>query len=664
MSESAILHNFPQWEKLVRDLGEDPDNSSSWEELISHHEKLVKDHASLLKTRRELKQLLYRDMNRILTKYPYCEAYWLRYNSMVDTLDGVNASIALMKRAVFVFPYSLSLWNKYISSLLTYQKIGDDEMESMFREAASKVGYFFLAHEFWDMYLKWAKSKYGDKSNDYIAILREVICIPLHQYAKYNEEFVSLCRNFTVADLIPKPELNKFIVKKNYITDITEDDLSQIDEYAESHTEEILTQYFNEILHEVQQRASDKWKYESDVKMEYDLEPVTNGELDKWIRYIDYEENYHKLKDDMTNNVEIITLYERALVPTCNRQELWMRYNRYLIQNGGDKRIITNFNKACDHFVPLELKDVRYMYIQFMHLKLNQDESCKSLFISMIEKLRTDDEVVAQYIRFLFKLCKDEDAKTALAADIVTCAHLFNKNEGAIAHVSKKAKPSAIALTSEASIKNEDILHLSKLLNFWLVGQLVVSACTYFWLELHNVSKTRDTLVAFMKTPAVKSSRTYWFFFFKFEKSQRNMKNLTHVIEMVKTWSTLSISDVNFLVEEYNSLAFKNFTVTDMKKSQRDIIKNILEIDPESSFHMKHFLKIRLAADNDEDSINKRIIRENGHPSATCESRPAVINPILITTNTWSIPTRAFPLPKFRNVEKANASVKHVNESI
>lgn len=647
MSEVNLLHNFPQWEKMKKDLEDDLYNVNIWNELITHHEKLVNDHQELLKTRKELKKLIFSDFDRLLTKFPYYLSYWQRYIALVKSLEGLKSSVTLLERSLVSFSYSLDLWVDYLTVITSNSLKTEKELTEIFQQGAEKVGYHFLGHQFWDIYLKWAKSVYGTNSNDYMNILLKVIKIPLHQYAKYNEEFNKNCQKFTLLDLVNKDDLILFIKNKKLLLNPNDSD---IDEYIESYSEELRNSYFSEILIEIESRAQTKWKYESLLKHEFDLNMITLDELNEWTQYLIYEEDYHKnTNNDLT---ELISLYERSLIPTCLSDKIWSRYARYLIQNDGNKdQIIQIFNRACDHFVPLDLHYIRYMYIKFIEIKVGNFENCNQMFLSLIKRTPTEAEPVSKYLEFLFSQEKDEKSKMDLTGDIINCVILFEKNN---------TKP---AIKGTYEIYNKNILDLSKSITFWNVGQLIVNVCKYFWLEQKNIQRARDTLMRFISFNAIKSSKEYWFFFFKFEVCQRNKKNLFHIIQQVKLKSKLSISNVNFLIKEYNSFVMKNFTITELKQYERELTKNILEIDYESSMHMKHFLKARLADGNDEETINKRIYRENGHPAAICEGRPIITNPLLLSSYTF-IDDEIPPLPRFRNVEKANLNVKYIHESI
>lgn len=662
MTDLSILHNFPQWEKLKKDLAEDPFNNELWNELVSHHEKLITDHKDLLRTRTELKKLLISDMDMLLTKFPNYISYWKRYGNMMDTLEGVKTATQILNRAIISCPYSLDLWIDYLTTLISNKLKTEKELEALFEDASSKIGYHFLGHKFWDVYFSWAKSVYGSNSNDYLNILLRVIQIPLYHYAKYSEEFDSLKGKFTITDLIPKHDLVEYIQTNNYLTDSRDE--KNIDEYIESHSEELIQSYFEKVLVNTETRTQEKYKYESTLKTEFDLNMITVDELKQWSKYIDFEQDQ---KDRKYYLDEMIVLYERSLIPTCLSDQIWIKYARFLIHNNvRNEKIIQIFNKACDSFVPLDLKDIRYMYSKFMELRVKDIGRCKQIFMTLISECPTETEPVSKYLDLLIHHATNEEARKELVQDMINCCFKFNLDRETIEHVNKKKKTKHNKTDQKSTtltIKNPDIHVLYYKLTFWNIGQLIVTAAKYYWLIEKDIQKTRDTLLSVFDTEVVKSSKVYWYFYFEFEKCQRNKKNLTNLISKLKVSSTLSISDINLLIEEYNSFIFKNFSITDIKQNERDIIKNILETDIESSMHMKHFLKVRLAEDNDEETINRRLVRENGHPAAICEGRPTLTNPLLVGENTFAnkeIP----PLPRFRNVEKASLIVKYIHESI
>ncbi|TID24600.1 hypothetical protein CANINC_003073 [Pichia inconspicua] len=653
MSDESILHNFPQWEKYLKDIESDPFDEDSWCELVSHHEKLIHNHTSLLKSRTELKQLIYRDMDTLLTKFPYLYVYWIKYADMVFTIDGLLPSIDIYTRALLVFPNSLDLWNKYTDVVLEYKLKKGEELNDIFEEGCTKIGYHFQSHSFWDKYLSWADTEYGKNSIDYMKILLKVVRIPLHQYARYTEEFNKLKLNFSASDLIAVDDLRELVNKR-----MPSLEKSQVEEYIESNSKDIINDYFGSFLKNVQKRSEDKWKFESEVVQDFSFRVMTKEEICLWISYLDYEENFHRVNDGLERNVEVISLYERALIPSCLNSEIWVKYLRFLIQNKGtEEAIMLNFQKSCDHFVSLDQTDLRFMYIRYMELKLGNIEACKNMFLKMTENLPTDTFVISKYIEFLLKYTT-EDKRTQFIDDLVTTVRTHPLN-----NVFNKLKKSKISTTMTLEVQNEDLQKLSSRLNFWTTGQLLINAVTYIWLVNNDVKKSRDILVSFLRSEVVRSCKPYWYFFFKFELVHRNKNNITHVIEALKTQSTLSVFDVNFLINEYNDFILKNITLDEIEQMKKEIVKNFLETDFESSMHMKHFLKARLLGTNrnDEEIIHKRLYRENGHPAASSEGRPTLTNPIPINQNTYEN-VEAYPLPRFRNVEKANSAIRYIHE--
>lgn len=391
-----------------------------------------------------------------------------------------------------MFPYSLELWIDYINIILANRLETEERVKELFVQGSNQVGYCFLSDGFWDIYLNWIKSRFGVNSLDYIALLLKIIRLPLHQYAKYFDEFTKRRQNFTIHDLIEKDDLVGYINRQ-----LDNAEVPNYDEYIDANSEALIENYFQDLLQEVQNRVQTKWNYENSIKTDFDMSLLGLKEMNQWQSYLDYEEAYQKSQKKEKNNIEIITLYERALIPTCMSDKIWIRFNRYLIQNGGDSnRIVLNFNRACDQFVPSNLKNIRYMYIKYLELKLQKIEQCKALFVSMIEKRPSDAEIVSRYIDFLIEN-ENESSRATLLQDIVNCVHNYNRKIGQEEHVDRKKK----VKNTDGPIKivSEDIAQLSSLLNFWTVGQLVVNVCKYHWLIKKDTTYTRDILMSFSK---------------------------------------------------------------------------------------------------------------------------------------------------------------------
>lgn len=656
------LGNFPQWEVLRKQIASDEFCAKFYQEIIQHHEELVENHYDLLLKRIDLKELMYEDFKSTLARFPYYTEVWKRYAALVGKLDGLEGKLKVFERCLSVFPYSLELWIEYVNNLIENNFKSNEEIKSILEKGSELIGRHFLSHEYWDIYLNFILEIDGKNSNDYINILLKIIKLPLHQYSRYYKCLMELAPNFSILDLIPKDELDEYITHK-----------FNNEKNADNDSAEIIDSYFNDNFQTIQKLTNEKWIFESKItKFDFDLTLVTEEELTPWIEYIDYEIKRNDLKSG-------ISLFERAVIPTCFIKNIWIKYTRFLIhQKAGNSSIVKVFNRACDQFVPFDILDLRYMYIKYLQLIKLDDESVKNVFISTISKNNTNCDPVCKYISFL--LCKTDD-KDSFIKDLLTAVKLYEfENYGDNPAVSKKRKLNKPQEDNNYHIYNDDIKVLYDFLTYRTISQLIVSIVRYQWIELSNIEKTRETFEFFFKYELVKCSREYWFSYFKFEYMQGGKHNLTNLINYIKLYSQLAPKDLNLLLNNYKVFMFRNCKIDELVKHKRDIHRIFLETDIESSTHERHFLKIRLSEDNTEETENKRLFKENGHPASICEGIPTTTNPIPLmepllgfrheipfglkgNKPIFKSKTIANPLPQFRNVEKANTLLKYNRDS-
>ncbi|VEU24388.1 DEKNAAC105577 [Brettanomyces naardenensis] len=650
-SSDSIISKYPEWWRLREEAAEDPDNIVLWGQLVDSIEGIVASNTEDTKKSESLQRYIHSDFDNLLTRFPYLTQYWKRYVTLEYTLNGLEKSALLLKSAVESFPQCLELWVDYINITVSNKLKDSVAIKLLFEEAADKVGMQFLAHPFWDLYLGWEGKNSGIHSNNYLNIYLRVIRIPLHQYARYFEAFNEIRTGFTIKDLIPETSSDKLLTNAMEELHVGTTNWDEVDDDVATS---LIPNYFEKVFIETQKGTNSHWEFESQVeRVDFEPKPVSTQDLEVWSKYLTFEEAQGSIE-------QIISLYERCLIPACSYESIWIRYLRFLILKTDDKdKIIHLFNRACDTFVPKCFRDIRYMFARYYEVQLSDSESAMEAYYTIVIDNPAEYDPVGRAFRFLYR---DSEDKQAAIKDGLSCVRLYIRehygtNEGGTNR--KRRKP---ADTSEPIIKSDHFKSLYKLLNFKTASQLIVEVAKIYWLDRHEVKLTRELLISFFKEELVRSSFPYWSFFFKFELCQRNKKNLSNIVNYVKYYGQLSTHDTNGLLASYTNFCLKNSTSKELVNNSREMIRNYLEIDPESSTPMKHFLKSRLDPDHNEDSVNKRLYRESGHPSGRTEGRPRIINPVDYTVklNEMGPP----PLPQFSSVEKANIAVDFIKEDM
>lgn len=93
-------------------------------------------------------------------------------------------------------PHSLYFWFE-----LTF-------WSSLFERGSIAVGLDFLAHPFWDKYIEFEDRV--EAQDKIFAILKRVIHIPMHQYARYFERFRQMAHTRPLTELVSEEQLAQF----------------------------------------------------------------------------------------------------------------------------------------------------------------------------------------------------------------------------------------------------------------------------------------------------------------------------------------------------------------------------------------------------------------------------------------------------------------------
>ncbi|CAN6615199.1 hypothetical protein TRVA0_006S01046 [Trichomonascus vanleenenianus] len=284
----------------------DDDNLDTWERLSVAIDAVVPYVGSVDKRTLSLESIesIY---IRFLSKFPLLHGYWLKFVEVMKSLShGDKDKVkSVYENAVSSFPNSVDLWVAYSES-----EESPETRQQLLIRACEKCGLDFMGHPVWDARLEVERALNGDVK----PIFETIIRIPLHQYARYFEEYSSM--------------------------------LSE-EEKADS----------NEVFASTQAKTSERWAYEAHIARNYfHVHELEADEIDNWNSYLDYIE-------EVGTPAEVRALYERALVPAALYDSFWLRYIRWMIRNGEDEEEIRNgFRRASTVFVPIARPLIRYQW--------------------------------------------------------------------------------------------------------------------------------------------------------------------------------------------------------------------------------------------------------------------------------------------------------------
>lgn len=625
-TEELPTNKYPDWQQARLDVEEDPSNIPLWAKLADTIEVEISKNPDQMKKDPILGRCIHSDYDAMLSKYPYFVKYWKKYITIEYTLNGLEKSTSVLRRSLTAFPQSLDLWVDYLNVIISNKLEEDKELGNLFKQAADHIGRQFMSHPFWDIYLNWAAKVYGPNSNNYLQIYLQIIDIPLYQYAHYYEDFTEVRTKFLIKDLIPETTDSKILNDAMNKLNVKTRNWDQLDDDKAS---KLIETYFNSVFIHTRQGVTERWKYEGTIKQfAFNPEEATSDE-ETWSNYLEYEKS-------QGNKQQIKSLYERYLIPNCLSYKSWIKYLKYLISQED-----SNTTKVFNSAIKIASSDIvlQYMLSKYYEYKLRNIEKAEEVLINLIERYPTATQPISRYFRLLDRHSKDT------SKDALHCVDKYIDS-----HNKKRRKINPI-------IKAEPFKKLYNLLTYKNASQLIVEVVKLYWLKKHNVKEARRILLSYMSSDLVQCNEGYWATFFKFEMCQRNKTNLTNIINHVKFHGQMSITFINSLLLDYNNFMMKNSTKEALHNTSRELIRNIVETDSESSTSMKHFLKARLDINHNEMVIDKRLFDENGHPSGKSDGRPLITNPIDYHKNFQEIGTP--PLPQFSNAEKANITVKY-----
>ncbi|PGH28001.1 hypothetical protein AJ80_00256 [Polytolypa hystricis UAMH7299] len=346
--ENAELKN------LNAEVLEDSDNFETWEKLVraaEGQEGGINRNSSpqaITATRTAYDQFL--------AKFPLLFGYWKKYADLEFSIGGTEAAEMVYERGIASVTNSVDLWTNYCAFKVETSH-DSDIIRELFERGASSVGLDFLAHPFWDKYLEFEERL--EATDKIFAILGRVIHIPMHQYARYFERYRQLAQTRPVAELASAETLTQF--------------RSEVDGAAagippgsksEAETERDLRlrldAYHLEIFSRTQTETTKRWTYESEIKRPYfHVTELDEGQLANWRKYLDFEEG-----EDSYSRTQF--LYERCLVTCANYEEFWLRYARWMLaQEGKDEEVRNIYMRASTLYVPISRPAVRLQYAYF-----------------------------------------------------------------------------------------------------------------------------------------------------------------------------------------------------------------------------------------------------------------------------------------------------------
>lgn len=390
------------------------------------------------------------------------------------------------------------------------------------------MGLDFLAHPFWDKYIEYEERQ---EAHDKIyAILKRVIHIPMHQYARYYERFRTLSHSRPLEEVVEPEVLTRFraevdaeaapfgVVKSEL--EIERDIRAKVDAM------------FYDVFQTTQSETTKRWTYESEIKRPYfHVTELDHSQLANWRKYLDFEEAEGDLP-------RVTALYERCLVTCAFYDEFWFRYARWMqAQPNKDEEVRNIFLRAVTLYVPISRPGIRLQFAYF-------EETC-----GRIDVARAVHEAI------LMKIPNCVEA-------IISWANLQRRQSGldaAIDVYKAQIDSPGVDLYTKAALVTQWALLL------WKVKGSVEEARTVFRSNVQWYSDSREFWSKWLDFELEQPTNT--------ELEAEHGKRIEHVIDEMRARSRMSVAIKKHLCGKYLNYL--------QQRGGKDAMKKFLLIDRE-----------------------------------------------------------------------------------
>lgn len=690
--------NKEKWEVAYASALEDPNDINKWNEVFDLLDQKWEQVGNSDKSAPVIKNVVQSSYSKLLLRFPYLTEHWKRYLIVQYKMNGLEQSLETLRQGTKSNPQSVSLWVDFFGALLAvYETKAEsektaflDEIRDQFQDVAQVIGLNYNSDLFWNKYIEF-ELKFASETPSLalLELYKHLITIPLYQYAQYYNQFAEISKTYTVNQVIGDE-----IVLQQFLAQFSK---TLVDELSMLEQHQIIDSYNYSIFSETQKKVTEKWEYES-VLTHQEFSLLELEEIEKqsqeWVKYADYEIGclQNAQQEKRNDHIKMITsIFERALVPNCFNESLWLKYVSFLRENILDKTEMFKstkavFDRAIFGFVPLEKSNIRTEYVKFLML-MDEFDLCNEFLLDCIRLFSgvTGNRVyvkspyvndISQLINFWKEHVNPKKLLTALEGFI--SAH-FER-------IDRYRKETETASTTEEEgdkyeLKPSYLTAFSRFLN----GDGICVVATQYLRLLGDEDKIRTFYNKYHREEVFSRSVQFWKFFVEFEGyQQHNIVNLRTVVSHIKQKTALPKQAVDAFIDIYYEVTCANMAEAISLRSQDDFLDILVThgIEKSDDLEINTSARKRLAWNNymlqdlvdqrgkgihfgtkEEELMNMRL-RHLDHPGIFVDAVPEFTNSMfggewvsLLDDN-----VRVPPLPTVKNVEKANASIKYPDE--
>ncbi|KAK3362226.1 hypothetical protein B0T25DRAFT_561310 [Lasiosphaeria hispida] len=370
--------------RLKADVEADTDSFENWEKLVRACEALE---GGLNRNSSPQALATLRDTyDRFLLKFPLLFGYWKKYADLEFNISGPESAEMVYERGCASITNSVDLWTEYCSFKMETTHT-PHLVRELFERAADHVGLDFLAHPFWDKYLEYEERQ--EAQDKIFSILKRVIHIPMHQYARYFERLRQLSHNRPLLELASPDLLAQYQAEVEAET--IQFGIAKTELEVERDIRAKIDAMFYQIFQRTQAETNKRWTYESEIKRPYfHVTELEHPQLVNWRKYLDFEES----EGDFTR---IAFLYERCLVTCAFYDEFWFRYARWMsAQDGKEEEVRNIYLRAATLYVPISRPGIRLQFAYFEEM-CGRVEIARDIHASILMNLPDSVEVIISW---------------------------------------------------------------------------------------------------------------------------------------------------------------------------------------------------------------------------------------------------------------------------
>lgn len=644
----------------------------------------------------DFKKVFYSTFMALLGRFPLLNDYWKRFLLVEYKLNGLQASIDVLQKAVTESPQSIDLWNDFLSALLSQYDLADGALKSQkteliraqFVAAINHVGFNFNSDPIWDKFIAF-EEKQGDEYPIFRLYLK-LIRIPLYQYAAYYKRYAEICKNYAISDILDETGILEYLQR---FEKSSLDDLSLVERH------QIIDAYSYDVFSKTQLQVNEKWTFESAITLpEFSLSSLEaiEKERPKWTEYLNHEIDKYKDVSNQERDRKIsqfratVNLFERALVPNCFDGKLWLKYIAFVLSHEQENdakyaSIKKIYDRAISKFIPLDDKLVRQNYVYFL-LAFEKSDLANEYLFDMIKTFggvkNTKVYVKSNYLEAVQLLIDvwtriyPKDIERVLE-DIIN--DFFSRNER-----KRDVKNPKKALEEPKAFNTQYATVLQKLLDNEAISVVVSRYLALLSLQGGaSRVKIRKFFNRFYQEKALSTSVQFWKFYVEYEGLiNHNFSNLKNVIGHIKTHTALpkvvvdALLDINYELVSANlatlfrdneiSYIYESLVLCDNDQAESLVINALARRRlANNSYVVQELADAKFARKQGsfatrEEELMRILKKHAAHPGIMVEAAPEITNTliganILLNDGVLEVP----PLATFKNVEKAGNTVSY-----